>query len=86
MAAMILKSQIANETRTRNQTYQERPTTTIGILSDIIAIMIMIEPLAGERLHKDIYEALRAGKNWQKTLFLIMCTCTQPQPQPLRLP
>jgi phospholipase C len=27
----------------------------------------------GERLHKDIYEALRAGKNWEKTLFLIMC-------------
>jgi hypothetical protein len=26
----------------------------------------------GERLHKDIYEALRAGKNWEKTAFFII--------------
>jgi len=33
----------------------------------------LIDIALGERLHKDIYEALRAGKNWEKTLFLIMC-------------
>ena len=26
----------------------------------------------GERLHKDIYEALRAGRGWNRTLFLII--------------
>ena len=28
--------------------------------------------LAGERCQKDIFEALRAGKGWEKTLFLIV--------------
>ena len=27
----------------------------------------------GERLQKDMYEALRAGKMWNSTLFLIVC-------------
>jgi hypothetical protein len=26
----------------------------------------------GERLLKDVYEALRAGPKWSKTLFLVM--------------
>merc|ERR1740117_1919242 len=26
----------------------------------------------GERLHKDVYEALRAGPAWDKTLFMIV--------------
>ena len=26
----------------------------------------------GERLHKDLYEALRAGPGWNRTLFLIL--------------
>jgi hypothetical protein len=30
----------------------------------------------GERFQKDVYEALRAGPGWEKTLFLIVRTCT----------
>lgn len=29
----------------------------------------------GERCQKDIFEALRAGKGWAKTMFLIVCKC-----------
>jgi phospholipase C len=33
----------------------------------------------GERLHKDIYEALRAGKGWNRTLFLILYDVLMPR-------
>eukprot|EP01043_Picozoa_sp_COSAG02_P009316 COSAG02_NODE_314_length_24915_cov_18.575596_16_plen_54_part_00 len=32
----------------------------------------MLLLVSGERLEKDIYEALRAGPAWNKTLFLII--------------
>ncbi len=43
----------------------------VGVRS-YLCLIVTCFPLAGERCQKDIYEALRAGKGWGKTLFLIV--------------